>query len=102
MGYGSPEGPWLPIGIGIHTGVAYVGTVQGTEGAVTDFTALGDNVNVAARLAGEAKPGEALISDAAYAAASLNLDHLEQRQLDLKGKAEPVDVRVLSFASSQP
>lgn len=97
MGYGTPDGPWLPIGIGVHTGVAYVGTVQGTEGAVTDFTALGDNVNITARLVGEAKPGEALISDATYAAAGLKLDHLERRQLDLKGKSEPVGVRVLKF-----
>ena len=97
MGYGTPDGPWLPIGIGVHTGVAYVGTVQGTEGVVTDFTALGDNVNITARLVDKAEPGEALISDAAYAAAGLTLDHLEQRQLDLKGKAEPVGVRVLTF-----
>jgi len=97
MGYGSAEGPWLPIGIGVHTGVAYVGTVQGAEGAVNDFTALGDNVNVTARLVNEAKPGEALISDATYAAAGLNFEHLERRQLDLKGKAEPVGVRVWTF-----
>lgn len=97
MGYGSPEGPWLPIGVGVHTGIAYVGTVHGTEGAVTDFTALGDNVNIAARLADAAAPGEALISDATYKAAGLNFDHLERRQLDLKGKAEPVGVRVWTF-----
>ncbi len=97
MGYGTPDGPWLPIGIGVHTGVAYVGTVQGTEGTVTDFTALGDNVNITARLVGEANPGEALISDATYAAAGLKLDNLERRQLDLKGKTEPVGVHVLKF-----
>lgn len=95
MGYGTPAGPWLAIGIGVHTGAAYVGTVQGTEGAVTDFTALGDNVNIAARLAAKAEPGEALISDAAYAAADLNLEYLERRRLELKGKADTVGVRVL-------
>ena len=97
MGYGTPAGPWLPIGIGVHTGVAYVGTVHGVEGAVTDFTALGDNVNITARLVSIAEPGEALISDASYAAAGLNLGDLEQRQLELKGKAEPVGVRVLGL-----
>jgi adenylate cyclase len=97
MGYGTPAGPWLPIGIGVHTGVAYVGTVQGIEGAVSDFTALGDVVNVVARLASRAEPGEALISDATYAAAGLNLGGVEQRQLDLKGRAEPVSVRVLGL-----
>ena len=97
MGHGTPAGPWLPIGIGVHTGVAYVGTVQGIEGAVTDFTALGDNVNITARLASMAQSGEALISDAAYAAAGLDLGDLARRELELEGKAEHVNVRVLEF-----
>lgn len=88
-------GRTLPIGVGVHTGVAYVGTVSGTEGSVTDITALGDNVNVTARLASQAGAGEALVSDAAYAAAGLDLSDAEQRQLELKGKSEPVSVRVL-------
>ena len=97
MGYGTPGGPWLPIGIGVHTGAAYVGTVQGIEGVVTDFTALGDNVNIAARLAAMAEPGMALISDAAYAAAGLDLGDLARRELELEGKAEHLNVRVLEF-----
>ena len=99
-----PPGPPLAgyivpglIGIGVHTGVAYVGTVQGIEGAVTDFTALGDNVNITARLASMAQSGEALISDAAYAAAGLDLGDLARRELELEGKAEHVNVRVLEF-----
>lgn len=64
---GSPGGgPWLPIGVGVHTSVTYIGVVSEAEGTVTDVTALGDNVNTAARLAASAGPGEALISDAAY------------------------------------
>ena len=94
-GHGDPGGPWLPVGVGVHTGTAFVGTVSGTEGTVTDFTALGDNVNITARLASKAGPGEALISESAYAAAGLDLGNLERRELELKGKAEPVGVRVL-------
>ena len=93
-GHADPGGPWLPVGVGVHTGLAFVGTM-GTEGRTTDITALGDNVNIAARLASKAGSGEALISEAAYAAARLDLGHLEQRQLELKGKSEPVSVRVL-------
>jgi len=89
------KGSWLPVGVGVHTGVAYVGTVSGAEGSVKDVTALGDNVNIAARLASMAGAGEALISDAAYGAADLKLGDLEQRQLELKGKSEPIGVRVL-------
>jgi len=88
-------GQALPIGIGVHTGVAYVGIVSGAEGSVKDVTALGDNVNITARLASTAGAGEALVSEAACAAAGLNIGSLEQRQLELKGKSEPVSVRVL-------
>jgi adenylate cyclase len=94
-GYGDDQGPWLPIGIGVHTGVAFVGTVGGAEGTVSDITALGDNVNVTARLASVAAPGEALISEVTYAAGGMDLGDLESRQLELKGKSEPIAARVL-------
>ena len=90
-GHGEPGGPWLPLGVGIHTGEAYVGTVGDT---VTDFTALGDSVNVAARLASAAGPGEILVSSASATAAGLE-DSLELRTLTLRGRVEPLDVRVL-------
>jgi adenylate cyclase len=85
----------LPIGIGVHTGLAYVGTVSGIEGSVQDVTALGDNVNITARLASQAGAGEALISEVACAAAGVEFASAEKRQLQLKGKSEPVSVRVL-------
>src|SRR5215217_4601143 len=93
-GHSDSKGPWLPVGIGIHTGPAYVGVVGGEESTV-DFTALGDNVNITARLASQAGPGEILISEASYAAAGLNREDLERRHMDLKGKSEPIGVRVL-------
>lgn len=84
----------LPVGAGVHTGTAYVGAV-GSDGTVTDFTALGDAVNVAARLSGLAAVGEVLVSEDAYAASGLDLGDLEQRRLELKGRSAPIDVRVL-------
>jgi adenylate cyclase len=67
-GHRDNRGPWLPVGVGIHTGSAFVGVV-GNEASTMDFTALGDNVNITARLASEARPGEILISDASCSAA---------------------------------
>jgi adenylate cyclase len=98
MGYCGGQQPWLPIGVGVHTGVVFFGTVSGSEGSVTDVAALGDNVNTTARLASKAASGEALISDEAYAAADLDPGDLEHRQLELKGKNEPLNVRVLCAA----
>jgi adenylate cyclase len=97
-GHADPSGPWLPVGAGIHTGTAFVGAM-GAAGQATDITALGDNVNIAARLASIAGPGELLISEATYVAAQLDSD-LEQRYLELKGKSEPVAVRVLRVKES--
>lgn len=94
-GHGDPDGPWMPVGVGVHTGMAFFGTVSGAEGTVTDFTALGDSVNIAARLASNAGPGEALISEATCAAAGIDLDDCEQRALELKGKSDLVNVQVM-------
>lgn len=56
---GCPRRVRRHVGVGVNSGVAYVGAV-GTDEHV-EFTALGDPVNVAARLAGEARAGEVLI-----------------------------------------
>jgi adenylate cyclase len=94
-GHGEPGGPWVPVGVGVHTGTAWVGSIVGASGAGSDFTALGDNVNVAARLASKAGVGEVLISDATSKAAKIVTGGLEKRKLELKGKSETVPVIVL-------
>jgi adenylate cyclase len=96
-GHANAEGPWLPLGIGVHTGVAYVGAVG--EAPSTVLTALGDTVNVAARLASAAGAGELIVSMDAARAAGLADDPAERRDLELKGKSERVPVLVLGSAS---
>ena len=98
-GHANADGPWAPVGVGVHTGIAFVGAI-GVAGRATDITVLGDSANTAARLASKAAAGEVLISDAAYAAVGLDLGPLEQRQLELKGKSEPVGVHVLRVTNS--
>ena len=92
-GHNDPTGPWIPLGVGVHTGIAFVGTV-GSKDSATDITVLGDAPNVAARLSSLAGPGEILMSEDTYASAGLNFD-LEKRTLELKGKSQPLTVRVL-------
>jgi adenylate cyclase len=84
----------LPVGVGVHTGVAYVGAV-GSDSTVADFTALGDAVNVTARLTSLANAGEALISESAHTASGSDLGDLERRELSVKGREAPLEVRVL-------
>jgi len=94
-GHAQPGDPWVPVGVGIHTGTAWVGSIVGASGDSADFTALGDNVNIAARLAAKAGQGEVLISEATYQAARIKSEDLEKRELELKGKSEIVTVAVL-------
>ena len=95
----SPDGAPLPIGIGVHTGNVYIGTVSGAEAGIQDVRAMGDNVNIAARLAERAEAGIALVSDAACEAARMKVEGLESRQLELKGRSTPTSVRVLRHAA---
>jgi len=98
-GHRDAQGPWLPVGVGVHTGSAFVGVIGGVDEQPTDFTALGDNVNITARLASHAAAGEILISDAAYLASGVDLGVLDRRQLELKGKREPTSVRVMRISA---
>jgi adenylate cyclase len=92
-GHESPDGPWLPIGVGVHTGVAFLGSVGSYEQAV-DIAVLGDPPNVTARLSSSAAIGEILISEEAYVS-EMGLEGLEKRQLTLKGKSQSVNVYVM-------
>ena len=93
MGFGRKGEPWLPLGVGVHAGPAFMGKI-GTEG-VHDFTALGDTVNTASRLQALAEAGEVVLSEEVYGSVSGEYPNLEQRTLTLRGREEPVAVRVL-------
>ena len=84
--------PWVPVGIGVNTGTAFVGVVGTAEHV--EFTALGDAVNVSARLATEAGPGELLVTAATIAAAGQPIEGHELRRLALRGRSELTDVIV--------
>ena len=96
VGYGSEAGPWLPLGAGVHTGPSFVGFVS--RGLDSEFTALGDTINVAAHLAAQARPGEILITE--EVGASLETSGLERRHLSLKG--HELDALVIAVDARGP
>ena len=91
VGYSSDEGPWLEVGVAVNAGIAYVGNVGG---AVVDFTALGDPVNVAARMQQHATGGEMLV---ASGVADDLIAKAPRRTLDLRGHEQPIDAFVLGM-----
>jgi adenylate cyclase len=86
---------WLPVGVGVHAGITYLG-VMGIDDGTLDFTGVGDVVNTAARLGSVAAAGELLVSVASARLANLDLGAYEHRTLELKGREEPVEVVVLA------
>jgi adenylate cyclase len=84
----------IPVGIGVHVGKAYFGAMGSADGLV-DISAIGEEVNAAARLASKAAAGEIIISETALMRAPMDGSELESRQLELKGISGRVAVRVM-------
>jgi adenylate cyclase len=84
----------IPVGIGVHAGIAFFGAMGTAEG-MTDISAKGDEVNMAARLASKAAAGEIIVSEQTLKKAGMDGSGLESRTLELKGISEPVNVRVM-------
>jgi adenylate cyclase len=87
----------IPVGTAVHTGVAFVGAT-GLGTTVEDFTALGDVVNITARLASAASAGEVIVSVTAAEAAGMATEQQERRTVEIRGRTEPIKVIVLPAA----
>lgn len=93
-GHADEDEPWIPLGVGVHAGNAYVGLV-GEQSGSRELTALGDDFNVGARLADAAGVGEVLASLRLTQMAGLDTGGLDHRKLELKGKSEVIEVAVI-------
>lgn len=93
-GHADHDGPWIEVGAGVNTGIAWIGSL-GSAGGVTDITVLGDEVNITARLASQAGVGEIVISERSWKDAQMGPKRTEKRNLSLKGKSEDTSVHVI-------
>ncbi len=90
----------IRFGIGIHGGEVIIGDIGYRDHMV--FTALGDAVNVAARLQDMTKSlaCEAIVSDEVRMTAGLSADGLPQQEVAIRGRAEPMIVRSVQSAKT--
>ena len=90
----------IRFGIGIHGGEVIVGDIGYRDHMV--FTALGDAVNVAARLQDMTKSlaCEAIVSEEVRVTAGLSADALPQQQVTIRGRTEPMIVRSVASAKT--
>jgi adenylate cyclase len=88
----------IRFGIGIHGGEVIVGDIGYRDHMV--FTALGDAVNVAARLQDMTKNlgCEVIFSDEVRATAGIPIDALPQRDVEIRGRTGPMSVCVVASA----
>jgi adenylate cyclase len=90
----------IRFGVGIHGGEVIVGDIGYRDHMV--FTALGDAVNVAARLQDMTKNlgCEVICSDEVRATAGLSSEALLRRDVEIRGRAEPISVCVVERADA--
>ena len=92
----------LRIGIGIHAGPAIIGEMG--YGPATHLTAIGDSVNTASRLETLTKEFKAqlVVSEELAVRAGVDLSHYPSHDIEVRGRAEPVRVRVIVDALTLP
>jgi adenylate cyclase len=79
----------LRAAIGVASGWAHVGRLGSGEGK--DYTAIGDVVNLAARLEGKANGGEVVVDEPVYRQVADRYPDVQPEHVDLKGFGDPVE-----------
>ncbi|HEV8598309.1 MAG TPA: adenylate/guanylate cyclase domain-containing protein [Gemmatimonadales bacterium] len=91
--------PALDIGIGLHHGEAFAGTIGSPRRL--EYTVIGDVVNVAARLCEAAGAGEIVLSGSLHARLHGELPAAAVEALALRGREAPVEAYRITTGNSE-
>ena len=87
--------PVLPLGIGLHAGPVLIGNIGSADHL--DYSAIGETVNLSARLCGSARPMSIVVSQPVVSAANADatLRFVEPHEVTVRGIETPVTVSLL-------
>jgi adenylate cyclase len=88
----------VAIGVGLHTGLATVGYI-GSERR-SEYTAIGDTVNLASRLQSNSAGGQILISEATARASTAIFPMVRREAITVKNRLQPVDLYEVKWDST--
>ena len=90
--------PELRVGVGINTGVVTAGNIGSTKRL--DYTVIGDSVNLASRLCGQAKAGQILVSESTAAELGQSFTLSDLPPVMVKGKSQPIKIASVEWQAS--
>jgi len=88
--------PEISMGIGLHTGVATIGYIGSDRRS--EYTAIGDTVNIASRLQSNASGGEILMTDVTAEACGNRIPFTQREPLTVKNRTQPINVLEVRWA----